>query len=78
MNYMFLVSPSNCSSLSRSQQEVFVILLGKIRRMRDRLSGIDEPPSRAESLANVVDVTAFGGAKPVVKLSSKTVDLLDR
>ena len=55
-----------------------MILLGKIRRMRDRLSGIDEPPSCAECLASVVGVTAFGGAKPVVKLSSKTVDLLDR
>ena len=51
-------------------------MLNKIRRMRNRLASVDEPPSCSECLATVVGVAAYGGSKPVVKLTADTVDLL--
>ena len=56
---------------------MLLILLNKIRRMRNRLASIDEPPSCTECLATVVVVAAYGGSKSVVKLTADTVDLLD-
>ena len=75
MNYPYAVTPSDATTLLATQRSVLVILLTKVRRMFDRLAGIDRPPCQSDCFDQVVGLTACGGTKPVVKLNADTCDV---